>query len=248
MIRDYPCDKVTVVVTADPSADIMEAFVEKLVGFTRANGFHVELIIADQLRVLADGFVYKNSKLFERFSLRVLYPTDTSKGGQLSAILEGLRLADGDVAITMDPDMFANIDDIQYFIDKYRCGANMVYGWRVSRSGVSVLRRHLTKIFNALAKSLVDFGINDLNSNMILFSSAALLSLRVLNNGKVSVRLRLSHIYKSSLDQVCIKTVEPVDKVSTYSFFLLVKIGILRVLELFYFWFFIRTHGDKYIA
>ena len=63
-----------------------------------------------------------------------------------------MAIADGEVVVTMDPDMHRNVSDIERFVAEYQRGFHLVFAWRVRRMGVSGIRIALTAFFNTMAR------------------------------------------------------------------------------------------------
>ena len=82
--------------------------------------------------------------------------------GKSVALMQGFRIAKGDVAITMDADLQDHPELIPQFLAKLDEGYDLVNGYRINRkdSGIKIF---VSKIYNFLTSSLMDCPLHDIN-------------------------------------------------------------------------------------
>lgn|SRR5439155_8039510 len=82
--------------------------------------------------------------------------------GKTEALVAGFQHAVGEYLITMDGDLQHDPNDIQLFIDKLDQGYDIVCGWRVTRSGDSLVARRIpSKVANWMMAKLSGVPIHD---------------------------------------------------------------------------------------
>lgn len=149
---------------------------------------------------------------------------------QLDAIMRGLASTQGAVLV-MDPDMAENLSDIGRFQASHETGAEIVFGWRTRRIGLSGPRRLLTRLFNRLVRAVLKLPLHDFNTPMISLSEKGFACLLDCPPDCPSPRLYACHRMRSCLGEVPITTHEP-SKPSAYTISSRLRTGLSRLQEI----------------
>lgn len=126
----------------------------------------VELIVVDDLRVLSG--VEDVGKLAPDVLVRLLIPETK---GQLDSGIHALAHAKGAHIVTIDPDMYENLADIDRFVERQISGCSLVYGVRVSRGDVSRFRVWISRLYNSVVRQVFLLPVHDINTPMLLLSA-----------------------------------------------------------------------------
>ncbi|MFV1965007.1 MAG: glycosyltransferase family 2 protein [Pirellulaceae bacterium] len=86
--------------------------------------------------------------------------------GQTAALQAGLRMAQGDIIITLDGDLQNDPADIPLLIAKIHEGYDLVHGWRKDRKDPWLSRRLPSMIANWLISKTTRFPIHDLGCTL----------------------------------------------------------------------------------
>ncbi len=86
--------------------------------------------------------------------------------GQTAALDAGLRLASGDVIVTLDADLQNDPADIPRLLAKLEEGYDLVYGWRKDRHDRFVTRRLPSMIANRLIQRVTGFPAHDIGCTL----------------------------------------------------------------------------------
>lgn len=86
--------------------------------------------------------------------------------GQTAAMNAGLRLAEGDVIVTLDGDLQNDPADIPLLLSKLDEGYDLVHGWRKDRQDALLHRRIPSKIANWLISKATRFPVRDLGCTL----------------------------------------------------------------------------------
>jgi len=110
----------------------------------------------------------------------------TSRCGQSAAMSTGIRLATGELIVTMDGDGQNNPADIPKLIDVYTVSAvshpqTLVAGQRVKRQD-TLMRRISSRIANAARRAVLDDGVRDTGCSLKLFRREDFLALPQFNH------------------------------------------------------------------
>lgn len=159
-----PIEKLSIITTVCYSLEILERFAAAVNDFSRSVDFEVELLLIDDLGILSPSEERRLTALVSHFEL----VRSCRKSGQLAAGVNALRKASGDVVITLDPDMYGNLKDISRFLKRYEAGYVLVYGRRVFRSDVSVVRKLASNAYNLLVRCVFFVSVKDVNTPMLL--------------------------------------------------------------------------------
>lgn len=219
-------ESLTILTTADADEAIMGLFAEALA----RSGLHAErqvtwLVIDGLLAYREPPGLAKAQQLFE---LKWIAPSAPLP--QLGAIMHGLSLTRGPVVI-MDPDMPGNIDDIRKFMAAHHNGADIVFGRRLHRHGISPVRRFFTAIYNFTARNLLGLPIHDLNTPMISITRNVVDLIRAAPPGCPSPRFYVFNQLSDGLGEIPI-CVSELEKKSSYSPMSRASLGIARLSEI----------------
>ncbi|MDI1302911.1 MAG: glycosyltransferase [bacterium] len=213
---NIPIEKITIISTVDANAEVMHYFLEKVSDYSRGRKFIVELIIVDDLG-LVGGDNWQVPIQNELIS--VIFMRNTAPMGQLMSVLRGIHASTGDVLVTIDPDMAENLTDIDVFIEHYIHGADVVYGHRVRRDGVSWWRLFFSKIFGYFVLIASGGRLHDVNTPMVLLSRFARAELLSLPGNVGSLKLYMAYRFGRTFVEVPIVVKELSKKKSSYGFF-----------------------------
>jgi hypothetical protein len=86
--------------------------------------------------------------------------------GQTAAMSAGLRMAGGDVIITLDADLQNDPADIPMMLDKLCAGFDLVHGWRRERRDALLTRRLPSRFANWIISRITGFPIHDLGCTL----------------------------------------------------------------------------------
>lgn len=86
--------------------------------------------------------------------------------GQTAAMQAGLKMASGEVIITLDGDMQNDPEDIPMLLEKIEEGYDLVHGWRKNRQDAWINRKLPSKIANWLISRTTGFPIHDLGCTL----------------------------------------------------------------------------------
>lgn len=218
---------VSIVITSDSDPEVVRLFldaVKKISNFPDA--LMLQVVVVDDLGVLDEGFCSGY-----RCSFDLVLLGSGNRHGQLAALVKGVSRADGEVVVTMDPDMHRNVADIERFIAEYKRGYHLVFAWRVRRRGVSGTRIALTAVFNAMARIIGGMTLRDFNTSMILLSRQAVEMLETMPAEACSARLYMLHRMAGDVTEVQIETEELPGRKSTYSRYGRILIFFERLME-----------------
>lgn len=123
------------------------------------------LRVVDEIIVVDDGSTDKTAEKVGRIRKVKLFQHVYNIGNGAS-IKDGLRLATGDIVITMDGDGQHKAKDIPRLLAQIKKGYHMVVGARTSKQQAGWHRDLANKIFNAFAGYITKFKIQDLTSGM----------------------------------------------------------------------------------
>ena len=203
--------QLSIVTTVDAQEEICTDFAQKLALYTYQQKLLTQLIFVDDLNALTQEITPDNNDFLD---IEVITPP--IRQGQFKAILLGLQKTSADIILVIDPDMTQNIKDIHLFIEKINIGSHVVFGQRVKRLDVSLIRRWISFLFNFLARIILHTKIRDINTPMIMATRNALQSLNILDKKSTAHKFYLCHQFKNSLDEVPI-IIETTKKKSNYS-------------------------------
>lgn len=221
----------TILTTADPTLLVMAKFGEELSGFSRKNQIKMRWIIVDGLHAYNEQpLLLNDTPLLETDWVKPERPLS-----QLSSILYGLKKTNT-LTIVMDPDMSDNVVNITDFITTHQQGAQIVFGYRKERHGISFTRKILTNLFNILAKRILDISIHDINTPMISLTQESISLLLASPKSIHSPRMYTYHKMRAKLREVPIRVAEIEGKISSYTLFGRLAIGLARINELTVFW------------
>lgn len=230
---------ISFVITIDRDKRILHSFLNEISTIKKnnlVNSYNVCLV--DPLNIFCVNS-FKDVK--RKYSnLELIYLSNLGTRDQIISIAKGISFLTADLILIIDSDMYENLSHFDLFVDKVNLGANVVYGDRVYRNDVSLLRLFMSKIYNKLCSLVVGVDISDLNTPMILLTKNASRLLRM-QSSTFSARFYIAYRYKKTLAEVRITTNNTHKKKSNYSFFNLVRVGVLRYLELILFAFFLSN-------
>lgn len=220
---------ITIITTASPSSVEMEIFFRAVNDFRVSRGLEVELIIVDDLRLLSRNVSFPD--WLSSLHIKVIRP---SARGQLGAGIQALGHASGSSIITIDPDMYRNLDDIDLFLSRQASGSDLVYGARVSRNDVSPARIRLSRAFNFCTRTLFRVPVRDINTPMLLVSSNIVPDILRYNGSSGLAKVYFPYILGARFSEVEIDVVSAPKK-SAYSYRSLLFFMFSQVAGLFRF-------------
>ncbi len=86
--------------------------------------------------------------------------------GQTAALDAGLRLATGDVVVTLDADLQNEPADIPRLLAKLNEGYDLVYGWRKNRQDRLLSRKLPSRLANGLIRRVTGFPAHDIGCTL----------------------------------------------------------------------------------
>lgn len=159
----------SIVATVDSRAGVMRDFLAAVGGYAASRAAATELILVDDLHVLAaDALTPAGSN---GLAIKVL--RNPHREGQFRAMLRGIAAASGDCVITIDPDMAANVIDIDRLLAAFHAGVELVLACRVGRADTVPSRRLASAVLNIGSRCLSGVPLRDINCPLRLFSPAA---------------------------------------------------------------------------
>lgn len=221
----------TILTTADAAPDVMQQFAHSVSCIDLLKQVNLTWLVIDGLHAYEREPTLLNTDW--PFKIRWIKPELPLP--QLDAIMFGLHKTEGPVMI-MDPDMSDNLIDLQRFQAIHECGADIVLGWRIKRTGISPLRRMLTIAFNRMAQQLLKLPLHDINTPMVSLTPTALKYLLSAPMGCPSPRLYAYHQLRVKLGETRIQVHELPNKKSAYTMQSRIRIGITRTHEMLAFW------------
>ncbi len=81
--------------------------------------------------------------------------------GQHAALFEGFKIAKGDIIITIDADQNVDPKYIPGLLDKLNQGYDIVVAWRVSRTGLRLVRRACSLLVNRYTNFITGTRLHD---------------------------------------------------------------------------------------
>ncbi len=129
----------------------------------RSLGCPYEIVLVDDGST--DGSAAALDELADRdFAVRVIH--FRRNFGQTAALSAGLRVASGDVIITLDADLQNNPADIPLLLAKLDEGYDLVHGWRQDRRDDLFRRKIPSRIANWLISRTTGFPVHDLGCTL----------------------------------------------------------------------------------
>lgn len=196
-----------------------------------------EIILVDDI-----GF-FKSRNCFEAIpsglNVRVL---NTEGVGHLNASVIGFGQCQGDIIVTIDPDMYGNISDITKFIKMAEAGASLVYGVRVVRGDVPKVRHLLSKLYNRILQSFFLSVVRDINVPMILMKRELVKEVMAYKGEHGSLKLFMPFDLGCKFSEVEIQVVCEDKGPSAYSFPSLFVLFFLQLKEVFRYRAYVRSN------
>lgn len=203
---------ITVITTASPVQAEMRRFLLALVSYHDRSSSDLDLVVVDDLRLpMVDRVVAEFSG---DINITVVRP---ERRGQLDASVQALACVSSDVVVTIDPDMYLNIIDIDSFLLKWRQGKKLVYGVRSVRTDVSQARFLMSKVFNFLVRLVFGVPVRDINTPMLLLSADIIPDILRYDGSRGLVKVYFPHVLADRFGEVEIQVVSDA-KVSAYSY------------------------------
>lgn len=215
----------TIITTADHSPEIMQGFAEKLSSQPWDASMDLNWLVVDGLH----AYQYAPTHIINKKNFTTTWIKPEAPLPQLAAIMLGLTHTQG-ATMVMDPDMAENLSDIPRFLAAHNAGAQIVFGWRSRRIGLSRSRVLLTRLFNRFVRLVLRLPLHDFNSPMISLSEKGLECLLACPRDCPSPRLHACYQLKKYLREVPITTNEGTKK-SAYNISSRLKTGIERLRE-----------------
>jgi hypothetical protein len=215
---------VSLVITAEASPALMQAFIDSVEAYARRQGRQVELVIVNDMGVDLSAMGRHD---IEGVTLQIC--ASLPSVGQLPAIVRGISCASHDIIVTMDPDMYGNVDDIESLIASHNAGMDFVNAWRLGRQDTRLVRRVLSGAFNALLRGMRVSGLRDINSPMTLLSRPAANAVVAAFPACGSPKLYLCHLFAQSSCEVGITVRKGLKEGSNYSLPMLARLVCLQL-------------------
>lgn len=172
----------------------------------------IELIVIDDLRVLSG--VEQVSQLVPDVLVRLFIP---EAKGQLDSGIHALAYAKGELVVTIDPDMYENLEDIDRFVEKQVSGCSLVYGVRVARGDVSRTRVWISRLYNSIVRRVFLLPVHDINTPMLLLSADLVPEILGYDGRCGLVKVYFPYVLGTRFAEVNIE-VSGVSKKSSYSY------------------------------
>jgi glycosyltransferase involved in cell wall biosynthesis len=124
-----------------------------------------KLNIVDEIIVVDDGSKDKTVREITKINgiKIIVHPYNIGNG---AAVKDGIRMASGRIIVTMDGDGQHKPKDIPRLVREIQKGYHMVVGARTSKAQAGLHRDLANKIYNAFARYITKFRIQDLTSGM----------------------------------------------------------------------------------
>lgn len=139
------------------------------------------------------------------------------------AVLGEVLAAEFSVAVTLDPDMHGNLEDIPVFYKEVLKGKKLIFGCRINRSDVSYLRFVFSRSFNFIIKKLFNLPVSDLNTPMIMISSDFRSKIIESLTFGLEPKIYLPYTYAHLFSEIPIRVITTKKSRSSYSWFSLSK-------------------------
>ncbi len=155
--------KISIVVPVYNEVDNLEPLHFALSDVLRRQNAAYEILLVD------DGSTDGSLELAERLAEqdpRVRVVELARNFGQTAALDAGLRLATGDVIVTLDADLQNEPADIPRLLEKLDEGFDLVYGWRKNRHDRWWSRRLPSRIANELIRRVTGFPAHDIGCTL----------------------------------------------------------------------------------
>jgi hypothetical protein len=229
----------TLLTTADPDIKLLEQFSIGVFQHASAHEQNVSLIIVDAIGGYEEPPPFIPLLLKQHSSHKIRWVEYSGQSDKSSASEAAFKWVSDAPVILMDPDMLSNIKDIPRFLDAHNGGAEMVFSWRTKREGVSRWRRLLTFMFNILVRVIFRLPIHDINTPMVSLSANTLnllYSMRDRLDQRISNRLGGAHALIGQLAEIPISTCEIEGRASTFSTWMLMRVGLVWIKDIALFW------------
>lgn len=217
---------ISIITTSSPLWHETKRFILAVDSYKKSSGHELELIIVDDLRVIS---------LLELEDLKingcVIKVVFSKVKGQLGSSIQALGYSTGRLIITMDPDMYGNLLDIDRFVVAHDSGCSLVYGRRISRSDTSFVRRLASRLYNGCIQFFLRLPVHDINTPMLLVSRNIVHEIMRYDGRHGLVKVYFPFILGDRFSEIDIR-VDGDLKVSSYSYSLLFFFMIGQVSEL----------------
>ena len=146
---------ICIVMPAYNEQDNIRAAIEKINESFSSIDYNFEIIIVDDGS--KDNTVDEIQRILQSYPVRLLKLSRNF--GKEHAIIAGLDHADADAVILMDADLQHPMELVPEFLEKWRQGYDIVYGYREDRRDESWHKRLFTRIFYTLINSGAEIKI-----------------------------------------------------------------------------------------
>lgn len=234
--------KLSIITTIDLDVLVLHKFLDYMISFNKNLVAGTNVYLSDSLNIFSEDDFIALKKKYPQINL--VYVKNFGTKDQILSIAKTIGFTVDDVILIIDSDMYESLSYLDAFLCQINSGANVVYGSRIYRNDVSWIRNLLSKVYNKLCSLIVGVDISDLNTPMILLTRNASKLLRM-HSSTFSARFYIAHKYKDTLAEIFITTSSDLKKKSNYSFFSLVRVGVVRYIELILFAIFIYSRFIK---
>ena len=203
---------ITIITTASPSWDETRRFVLAVATYQASRNCTIELIVVDDLRVLSG--VAQVGQLAPDVLVKLFVP---EVRGQLDSGIHALAHANGELIVTIDPDMHENLADIDRFVERQASGCSLVYGVRIARGDVSRLRVLISRLYNWVVRKVFLLPVHDINTPMLLLSADIVPEILAYDGRHGLVKVYFPYVLGTRFAEVKIE-VSGMSKTSSYSY------------------------------
>ncbi len=146
---------ICVLIPAHNEQENIRLCVQKINDVFSSIEYRLEIVIVDDGST--DNTVNEIKSLFQQHPVRLIKLSRNF--GKEHAIIAGLDYSDADATILMDADLQHPAEMLPEFLDKWRQGYDIVYGYRADRDDESWHKRIFTRIFYSLINSGAEIKI-----------------------------------------------------------------------------------------
>ncbi len=166
-------------------------------GFIERNGLDGEVLVAD------NGSTDDSKKIAKLEGARVI---DVEKPGYGSALFGGIKAARGKYIIMGDADLSYDFSKLEIFIEKLRCGADLVMGNRfkggIEKGAMPRLHKYLgNPVLSFIGRLVFNIPVGDFHCGLRGFSREKILGLNLVSPG---MEFASEMVVKSSLSNLSI--------------------------------------------
>ena len=144
--------------------------------------------------------------------------------GQHSAIHAGIRISQGEIVVVLNDDMVGCIGELERFINEIDKGKEVIFGWRLSRTNISCVRKMISFFINFFISLLIGIRIHDAGCGFKCFKK------KVICEGRSHLEL-ISRLKKYKFRELKIRCSESSE--SRYNFVKCIKLFFAIITSMF---------------